>query len=100
MSKPTIGPISKLGPKTFGSGGGSRLGLRELREAAGLTQVELAARLNKAQGEVSKLERREDFYLSTLRDYVRALGGEIEVMVRLGGRQFRLSSNSTRKADI
>jgi len=61
-----------------------------MRELAGLTPVQLAEKLKKAQAEVSKLERREDFHLSTLRDYVKALGGEIEVVVRFGERTVRL----------
>lgn len=55
------------------------LELRELRSEAGLTQVELAERLGRSQGAVSELERRDDVYLSTLREYVEALGGHLEV---------------------
>lgn len=64
--------------------------LKGIREAAGWTQVELASKLGKAQSEISKLERRQDFYVSTLREYIHALGGEIEVSVQLGGRTFRI----------
>jgi transcriptional regulator with XRE-family HTH domain len=53
--------------------------LFELRKARGVTQVDVADRLGVSQGNVSELERREDLFLSTLRGYVAALGGHLEV---------------------
>jgi len=58
------------------------IALADLRESQSTTQVELAQRLGVNQGNVSRLERRDDLYLSTLRDYVAALGGELELVVR------------------
>lgn len=55
------------------------LTLAGLRKGRGVTQVELAGRLGKTQGNVSELERRDDVYLSSLREYVEALGGRLEV---------------------
>lgn len=55
------------------------LTLRELRSERGITQVELADRLGKTQGSVSELERRDDWYLSSLREYIEALGGRLQV---------------------
>lgn len=55
------------------------LGLARIRAERKVTQVELAARLDRSQGNVSELERRSDVYLSSLREYVEALGGELEV---------------------
>lgn len=55
------------------------LELAELRKAIGLTQVDVAGKLGVSQGNVSELERREDLYLSTLREYVEALGGKLEL---------------------
>ena len=54
--------------------------LQELRKSRQVTQVDVARAMNIEQGAVSKLERREDMYLSTLRDYVRALGGELKLV--------------------
>lgn len=54
--------------------------LPEMRKAIGLTQAELAANLETGQGTVSKLERAADMYLSTLRKYVEALGGELHLV--------------------
>ena len=53
--------------------------LAEIRKAVGQTQVELANRLDVAQGSVSKIENAGDMYLSTLRKYVEALGGELHL---------------------
>ena len=61
------------------------LGLARIRTDRQVTQVELAARLDRSQGNVSELERRSDVYLSSLREYVEALGGELEVTAVFGG---------------
>lgn len=53
--------------------------LADIRKAIGQTQQELAARLGVAQGSVSKVENAADLYLSTLRKYVEALGGELRL---------------------
>ena len=56
--------------------------LRELRAVLGYTQEQLASRLGVQQAAVSRLERRPDITLSSLRRYVEALGGELEINVR------------------
>jgi len=66
------------------------VGLRALRDFAGHTQVDLAEALEISQGDISKLERRSDVKLSTLAKYVRALGGELELLARLGNRTLTL----------
>jgi len=60
----------------------SRLRLSDIREAVGHTQVELAAQLKLGQASVSKIESAADMYLSTLRRYIEALGGELVVSVK------------------
>lgn len=57
--------------------------LKELRRASGLSQAELAEVLNRQQGEISKIERRKDVLVSTLTDYVRAVHGDLQIIVRL-----------------
>lgn len=57
--------------------------LRELRQECGLSQAELAEILERQQGEVSKIERRKDVLVSTLADYVRAVQGDLQIIVRL-----------------
>lgn len=53
--------------------------LEGLRDARELTQTQLAQVLNISQGAVSKVERRTDMYISTLRSYVRAIGGDLQI---------------------
>ena len=55
------------------------MALDELREARSLTQTQLAELLHVDQGSVSKMERRTDMYLSTLRSYVEAMGGHLDI---------------------
>ena len=60
--------------------------LRELREIAGKAQIEVATALNIKQPSVSKIEKQADMYLSTLRSYVEAVGGKLELIVKLPSR--------------
>lgn len=53
--------------------------LNQLREARNLTQTSLAELLGIPQGGISRLERRADMYVSTLRNYIRAMGGELRI---------------------
>ena len=67
------------------------LSLADLRKALKLTQVEVAQRLAKGQEVVSRLEKRSDLLISTVRDYVHSLGGELELVARFGeGRAVRI----------
>ena len=53
--------------------------LNQLREARSMTQVTLAKVLNVNQGAVSRMERRTDMYVSTLRTFIQAMGGQLQV---------------------
>jgi hypothetical protein len=53
--------------------------LHELRRARQMTQVALSQRLNMVQPSVSRLERQTDMYVNTLRRYIEALGGRLEI---------------------
>lgn len=64
--------------------------LRAVREAAGLNQVEAARLAEMTQGEVSRLENRDDYRLSTLRRFVHALGGRLEVIAHVGDKTVKL----------
>ena len=57
----------------------AELPLQELRQARALSQEELAEVLGLNQATISKLERRTDMYLSSLRRFVEAMGGELEL---------------------
>jgi DNA-binding XRE family transcriptional regulator len=65
--------------------------LRALREASGLTQGELAQRVEITQSQLSKMERREDHRISTLRRYVEALGGSLEICALVNGKRIKLA---------
>jgi transcriptional regulator with XRE-family HTH domain len=53
--------------------------LDALRDAKQLTQSQMAQLLKISQGAVSKVERRNDMFISTLRNYVRAIGGDLQI---------------------
>ena len=55
------------------------LPLEKLRSVLDLTQTDMAERLGVNQSAVSKIERRSDMYLSSLRTYVTAMGGRLEI---------------------
>jgi transcriptional regulator with XRE-family HTH domain len=57
------------------------LALSDLRKSKEMTQEEVAERLGGRQVYVSRLERRSDMKLSTLRDYIKAIGGQLQLMV-------------------
>lgn len=61
--------------------------LRELRRAHELTQTAIAERLRIKQASVARIEQRSDLLLSTLRSYVQAMGGELDIVVRLPNRR-------------
>jgi len=62
------------------------LTLQDLRKAQALTQERLADLLGIKQENVSRIEQRSDLLLSTLRNYVAALGGELELVARFPNR--------------
>src|SRR3954471_9008074 len=66
------------------------MSLREMREMVGKNQVDVTAAVDTTQSELSRLERRNDFFLSTLKKYVKALGGELEIIARFGDKSVRL----------
>ncbi|AXM98007.1 helix-turn-helix domain-containing protein [Pseudomonas plecoglossicida] len=61
--------------------------LQELRKNLNLTQETMAGLLDMKQGNVSKVEKRTDMLISTLREYVEAMGGTLELVARLPGRE-------------
>jgi transcriptional regulator with XRE-family HTH domain len=69
--------------------------LRQLREARERSQVEMAEKLHIKQAAVSKLERRTDMYLSTLRNYIEAMGGTLEIVARFPDKAMRIMQFET-----
>lgn len=67
------------------------LSLSELRQIRKLSQQNLAASMNKKQPNLSKLERNSDMYISTLRMYVEAMGGDLEIIAKFPDGDVRIS---------
>ena len=66
--------------------------LQELRKkVSGKTQVELAELLEVTQGAISQLEGRDDILLSRLAKYVRALGGDLELIAHFPDADVRIT---------
>lgn len=61
--------------------------LQDLRKARDLTQEKVAEILGVNQENVSRMERRSDLLLSTLRDYITAMGGDLEIIARFPDRK-------------
>lgn len=57
----------------------AKMPLHQLRNAREMTQTRLAEVLEMDQGNISRLEKRTDMYLRTLRSYVEAMGGVLEI---------------------
>ena len=65
--------------------------LDQLRKAQQMTQLRLAEVLGINQGEVSKIEHRSDIRVSTLADYVEAIGGRLEIRAVFKDREVRIT---------
>ncbi len=66
------------------------MNLRALRESAGKTQEEMAELTSMTQSQLSRIERRDDHLLSTIRRYVEALGGTVEIVAVVKGKRVKL----------
>ena len=66
--------------------------LHELRLARGLSQKTLAEVLHVQQPAVAKMEKRTDMYLSTLRNHIRAMGGELDIIARFPDGEVRIQN--------
>ena len=62
------------------------MSLQRLRKAIGKTQTAVAKRLKVGQDAVSKIETRSDMHVSTLRDFINAMGGELELIAQFPDR--------------
>ena len=73
--------------------------LRELRRAKALSQVKLAESLQVNQAANSKMEHRTDMYISTLRDYIRAMGGDLEIVANFPDGSVKISNFTAIEAE-
>src|SRR5437870_4700835 len=72
--------------------------LQELRHARDLSQASLAEALETDQGNISRLEQRTDMYISTLRRYVEAIGGTLDIVARFPEGDVRITQSGLRAA--
>ncbi len=85
-------PVRVLG-RGLRAARGIHLSLRTVREATGRTQVEVAQEAQMDQADISRLETRRDFddcQVATLQRYVKALGGELELVARFGDKKIAI----------
>ncbi len=75
----TLSPEAEARIKEWVEAEVAKMPIAEVRQARQMTQVRLAEILGVNQGAISKLERRSDMYLSTLRSYIEAMGGNLEI---------------------
>ena len=68
--------------------------LNELRQARGLTQATLASLLHVEQPSIAKMEKRTDMYLSTLRNLVQAMGGDLVLTAKFPDGEVRINNFS------
>ncbi len=68
------------------------MSLAELRRARRLTQDALSETLHVGQAAVAKLEKRTDMYVSNLRRYVEAMGGELDIVARFPEGDVKISN--------
>ncbi len=66
--------------------------LAEIRRARQLSQDEIAQTLQVGQGAVAKIGKRTDMYVSTLRRFIQAMGGELEIVARFPDHSVKIRS--------
>ena len=69
---------------------GAEMALADLRRAMQLSQEELAATLQINQASVAKMEKRTDMYVSSLRRFIQAMGGELDITARFPDRAIKI----------
>lgn len=73
------------------------MALNELRKAYSFSQEKIAKTLHIQQPAVAKLEKRTDMYISTLRNYIEALGGELDIVARFPKTEVHLQNFTSLK---
>ena len=73
--------------------------LAELRKARNISQGELAERLDKGQPAVAKAEAREDPHVSTVREYIEALGGRLDLVAHMPNNETILLKSLSSKSE-
>ncbi len=76
---------------------GEEMDLAEVRRALKLSQQEIGHVLQVGQGSVAKIEKRTDMYVSTLRRFIEAMGGELEIVARFPDHSVKIRNFSDLK---
>lgn len=95
-------PVRVLG-RGLRAARGVHLTLRALRDAVGKTQVDIAKQSHIDQADISRLEARSDFedcQVATLRRYIEALGGSLELVAEFGDKRIAISGIQTRQVPM
>lgn len=71
---------------------GAEMDLAEVRRALKLSQEEIGQILQVGQGSVAKIEKRADMYVSTLRRFIEAMGGELEIVARFADHTVKIKN--------
>lgn len=71
------------------------MALAELRQALSFTQSTLAETLGVGQAEISKIENRTDIFISTLKRFLEAMGGELEIRAKFQGQSIKITNFSS-----
>jgi predicted transcriptional regulator len=71
---------------------GEAMDLADVRRALKLSQDEIAQTLHIGQGSVAKIEKRADMYVSTLRRFIEAMGGELEIVARFADHSVKITN--------
>lgn len=74
--------------------------LSRLRHARRLTQEHLGTLLHRDQSAISQMERRTDMYVSTLAEFIKALGGELEIRANFPEGPVRISNFGDKTASM
>ena len=65
--------------------------LQELRQARQISQEQLARNLHARQSNISRIEKRTDMYISTLRGVIKAMGGDLEIVAKFPDGNVRIN---------
>lgn len=94
-----MSPASKALSKKIAHDLRQEIRLTELRHALDISQEELGELLNKKQAAISRLERRSDMHISTLRAFVKALGGKLEIIASFPDASYHIKQFEQESAD-
>jgi transcriptional regulator with XRE-family HTH domain len=97
MAKPYSTLRDKMSPEARAKAGEQtrillqEMPLQELRQARRMSQEQMAKNLHTRQSNVSRIEKRTDMYISTLRSVIKAMGGDLEIVARFPDGSVRIN---------